>query len=165
MDVVRIYFELLNLAPLPFKVALFVFFTSFLLLLIARLAKILLVIISKAGIRVAEWITRMLLLPEFLLMRVLRLINIQYAPGAGIYDDIVQFIGKSLHAFFDFFVKMEKKEIRYPRGLVFLLMVVISAVWYLVFLPELNGSLTQDYVLGFFSWYIDMEAWAFSLPR
>lgn len=162
MAIVKIYFELLGLIPIPFRVSLFIFLTSLFGIWAFRLGKYLIAFIAQIGMKLAEWGTRLLLLPEFLLMQFLRLVNIKYIPGAGVYDDIVLAIGGGLNKFFGWLKSIEKKDFTYPGGLIFLVMIVVVIAWYLMSTQEMMGTLTSGYIAQFFTWYFDLESWALS---
>ncbi len=162
MALMRIYFEILNLFPMPIQFVVFLFVTSVFIYLCLRLVKYLLVLLGKIGMKLAEWLTRLLLLPEYLFTSLLRLIRINYIPGAGFYDDVMEAIGRFLYKAFEKITLVEKKNIPYPIGWILLFMALSVGAWFLALAPEMRGTLTSLYIARFFTWYYSLQYQALS---
>lgn len=163
MEFFRTYFELLNLIPMPFQVAVFIFSTSIIIYWITKFSIYLLAVIGKIGIKIVEWGTKLLLLPAYLLISLFRLIKVNYAPfGVGIYDDIIESICRWPFLLFESITKIKSDGFRFPIGWVFLSMIIVVAAWYLAISPDVEGGLTQKYIFSAFNQYYILQQWAFS---
>lgn len=162
MAIIRIYFELLSLIPMPFQVAVFLLITSLCIYWTVRILAKTMGIVGQVGMKISIWFTQLLLLPEFLYTNLLRLAGIKYIPGSGIYDDIVEAIGGFFYKIFESLEKIKNKEVKFPGGLVWLSIIGIIIIWYLSFSSEMQGTLTAQYIHSFFGWYYEFQYKALS---
>lgn len=156
-DLLRIYFELLGLLPMPFEVAAFIFITSLFLFWVFRLLSFLIRFVGTIGAALTELLVRLFLLPEYILMRLLRLFSIEYIPGAGMYDDVVQAAGGFVYKGFEKLKYVRKSDFPYPARWIFLFIIIVIVAWYAQSMPDLQGSVTSSYIEKFFSWYGELR--------
>ena len=157
MALLQIYFELLNLIPMPWQVSAFIFFLVLFLYWAIYLGKLLIVLAGKVGMKLTEWGARLLLLPEFLMTSLFRVLRLKSAPGAGIYDDFVEAIGGGIYKLFEAISKAQNREMRFQTRWLLLAMVIPIVAWYLRQLPDLQGSIFAHYVDQGFNMYFSMQ--------
>lgn len=153
MAIVRVYFELLGLLPMPFEVAAFIFFTTLLFFWLLLLIRPLLGWVGKAGMFITELLIRLFLLPEYIFMSLLRLFDVKYVPGSGVYDDIVRVFFGYIYKAFEKLTPTNTRSFSYPTKWVFLIVILVVVAWYAESATELQGSLTRQYIQDFFGWY------------
>lgn len=157
MALVQIYFELLNLIPMPWQVSAFIFFSALFLYWAFYLGKLLIALIGRIGMKLTEWGARLLLLPEFLITSIFRVLRLKSAPGAGIYDDFVEAVGGGVYKLFEAISKVQTRELHYPTRWILLAMIIPIVAWYLRQSPDLQGSLFAQYVDQGFGMYYSMQ--------
>ena len=139
---------------MPWQVAVFIFTSAIAIYWTIRIGKILITLFGKVGIKLTEWIVRLLLLPEFLLTSFFRWIKIDSVPGADMYDDLIVSIGETLHSFFKKVETFQEKNIKFPTGLIILIMIFVVVVWYMREMPEYQNTTFSEYAdLGFGLYY------------
>lgn len=162
MDAIKIYFELIRPIPMPWQVAVFIFTSAIAIYWAIRTGRILITLLGKVGATLTEWLVRLLLLPEFLITSFFRWIKIGTAPGTDTYDDFIVSIGATLHNFFKKVSTFQEKNIRFPMGWIFLLMIFVVVIWYLREVPDYQNTTFSDYVDWGFNLYYKLQSKVFS---
>jgi hypothetical protein len=153
MQILTVYFELLDLLPMPLEVLAFVFITAVLLYWLLKLLFPLLRLLGKVGVFLTELLTRLFLLPEYAFTNLLRLMKINYVPGSGVYDDIVRGVGGFFYQLFDKLVQVDRSRLSFPTRWIILILVLVTIAWYAVSYEELQDSVTQKYIVMLFGGY------------
>jgi hypothetical protein len=159
---IQVYFELLNLLPMPWQATAFIFFTTLVIYWAIYLGKLFVAILGKVGMKLTEWIVRLLLLPEFLTTSLFRWLHLTSVPGAAVYDDVIETIGGAIYKIFATVSKAQTQTLHYPVKWVILAMIVPVIAWYLRQLPNLQGSLFAQYVDQGFGIFYSIEHSAYS---
>jgi hypothetical protein len=113
--------------------------------------------------KVVEWGTKLLLLPAYLLICLFRLAKVNYVLfGVGIYDDVVESVGKWVFLLFEKITRINSIRFRFPVGWIILSIIIVIAAWYMAIYPEMEGSLIQKYVTSAFNQYYSLQQWILS---
>lgn len=158
MDIIKIYFELIRPVDMPWQVAVFIFTSAIAIYWIVRICKFVVVFLGKAGTKLTEWLVKLLLLPEFLLTSLLRLVKIGPLPGTDSYDDIVEATGNALQSFFRKISSFDDGKIKFPMGWVVLLMIFIVGLWYMREVPDYKNTTFSEYVNWGFGLYYKLQS-------
>lgn len=158
MDVIKIYFELIRPIDMPWQVAVFIFTSAIAIYWIIRISKFIVVFLGKAGTKLTEWLVKLLLLPEFLLTSLFRLVKIGSLPGTDSYDDIVEAIDNALQSFFRKVSSFEERKIKFPTGWIILLMILVIVLWYMQEIPDYQNTTFSEYVDKGFGLYYKLQS-------
>lgn len=157
MAPIRIYFELLNLIPMPWQVSAFLFISALIIYWTFLLLRFLISALSTVGMKLTELLTRLFLLPEFILTSLFHFLHLRNVPGADLYDDVVQGIFGAIYKFFERIVKIRDIEYSFPKGWVFLVALIPIVAWFMRAIPDLRGTLTEEYINRGFELYAAMQ--------
>lgn len=162
MDAIKIFFELIRPIGMPWQVAIFVFTSAIVIYWIIKIGTVLIALFGKIGLKLTEWLVRLLLLPEFLITSFFRLIKIGSIPGTDSYDDLIETINVALQNFFRKISTFQGKDLKFPMGWIILLIIFIVVVWYLREVPDYQNTTFSEYVDGGFSLYYKLQSKVFS---
>lgn len=158
MDIIKIYFELIRPVDLPWQVAIFIFTSAIAVYWVIRISKFLIAFLGKIGIKLTEWLVKLLLLPEFLLTSLFRLLNTNSPPGTDSYDDLVEAVGNGLQTFFKKASSFQERNIKFPMGWIMLLMILVIVLWYMREVPDYQNTTFSEYVDWGFGLYYELQA-------
>lgn len=161
MDAIKIYFELIQPIDMPWQVAIFIFTSSVIVFWGIGIGKFLITFLGKVGVKLTEWLVKLLLLPEFLFTSSFRLLKIGSVPGADFYDDIIEAIGNALHSFFSKISTFQNIKIKFPTGWIILSMILVIVLWYMRETPEYQNTTFSEYVNWGFGLYFDLQSKVF----
>lgn len=162
MDIIKIYFELLRPIDMPWQVAVFVFISAVVIYWIIRLSKILVTLLGKIGLKLTEWLIKLLLLPEHLVTSFFRWVKLGDFPGAGTYDDFILAVGEVIYKFFQSVLTFQEKTLKFPTGWILLSMMFIVVIWYMREVPDYRNTTFSEYVDWGFSLYYKLQSKVFA---